>query len=110
MKVSLLSGLVFGFQVFVLVPALSPTAAAQDSAAGRALADQWCASCHAIAPGAGGSDQVPSFERIVQDRGRTEEWITTWLSVPHQSMPNLSLSRQEIADLVAYLETLRVSE
>jgi mono/diheme cytochrome c family protein len=85
-------------------------AAAQDPAAGRALAEQWCASCHAVAAGAGGSDRVPSFERIVEERDRSEEWLSTWLSVPHESMPSFSLSRQEFADLVAYLESLHAAE
>ncbi len=47
---------------------------------------------------------------IVQEPGRSEEWLGTWLSVPHESMPSFSLSRQEIADLVAYLERLRAAE
>lgn len=82
-------------------------ALAQDPAGGRALAEQWCAACHAVGPGEGGSDQVPSFQRIAEQRDRSEEWLRTWLSVPHQSMPDLSLSDREISDLVAYLESLR---
>ncbi len=91
---------------FLLIGLSSPSMA-QDAAAGRALAEQWCAACHAVAPGEGGSDQVPSFERIAKERERSEEWLRTWLSVPHQAMPNFSLSDQEITDLVTYLQSLR---
>ena len=101
-------GLGLGTVLFALAAGVPATA--QDPAAGRALAEQWCASCHIVAPGAGSSDNVPSLQSIVQDRGRSEEWLRTWLSAPHESMPSLSLSRQEIADLVVYFERLRTAE
>ncbi len=87
--------------------ALATPAAAQDAAAGRALAERWCAACHAVAPDSGDSDVVPSFERIARERQLTEESLTVWLAEPHQSMPSLSLTRREIADLTAYFESLR---
>lgn len=101
-------GLCLVIVLFALAAGVPATA--QDPAAGRALAEQWCTSCHIVAPGAGSSDQVPSLQSIVQDRGRSEEWLRTWLSAPHESMPSLSLSRMEIVDLVAYLESLRATE
>ncbi len=110
MRESSLFGPLLGPGVLLFGLAVGLPALAQDPAAGLALAERWCASCHAVAAGAGGSDQVPSFERIVQERDRSEEWLRTWLSVPHESMPSLSLSRQEIADLVAYLKSLRAAE
>lgn len=85
-------------------------ARAADPAEGRALAERWCASCHEIAPGQAGSDQVPSFETIVRRDGRSAEWIRTWLSTPHDFMPDLTLTREEIAHLVAYFDTLRPGE
>ena len=52
-------------------------ARATDSSEGRKLAEQWCASCHAIAPGRAGTEQAPPFESIVRERGRSDEWIGT---------------------------------
>jgi mono/diheme cytochrome c family protein len=85
--------------------AVSPVAA-QDAARGELLARQWCSGCHAVAPGESGNELAPSFEAVVRERQRTQEWLETWLSVPHETMPDLGLSRSEIADLVAYLQTL----
>lgn len=87
--------------------ALAAPAAAQDPAAGRALAERWCASCHVVAPDGGDSDVVPSFQRIARERQLTEQSLTVWLAEPHQSMPTLSLTRREIADLTAYFQSLR---
>lgn len=81
-----------------------------DPAEGLALAEQWCAGCHAIAPGRASGEQAPDFESIVGARERSDAWIRTWLSTPHQAMPDLSLSRNEIAALLAYLASLRPGE
>jgi mono/diheme cytochrome c family protein len=81
-------------------------ATATDSANGQRLAERWCAECHAIAPGQKrASDAVPTFAQI---GGRFDETaLATFLASPHHSrMPNLSLSRSEIADLVAYIKGL----
>jgi len=85
-----------------------PLAARADAVNGERLAQQWCANCHVI----GGDASVttvpqgpPSF-RTVAGRLDPDE-IRTWLTHPHGAMPDLALSRAEIADLVAYIETLR---
>ena len=85
-------------------------ARATDSSEGRKLAEQWCASCHAIAPGGAGTEQAPPFESIARERGRSDDWIGTWLSTPHKMMPDLALTRNEIAALLAYFDTLRPAE
>ena len=99
-----------GLSLFFCVVLFSSAAGAADPAEGRGLAQQWCSSCHAVAPGKAGNEQAPSFESIVRDRDRSPEWLSAWLSTPHELMPDLSLSRQEIAALIAYLDTLRLGE
>lgn len=86
---------------------ISGLASAADPIEGQMLARQWCTSCHAITPGQAVNEQAPSFAAIVRDRGRVADWLNTWLATPHEWMPDFSLSRQEIEDLVAYLESLR---
>jgi mono/diheme cytochrome c family protein len=100
----------FGLAAGLAVLGFGVPALAQDPAAGRALAERWCSACHAVTPGAVGSDVVPSFERIANDQVLTEEWLTARLAVPHHSMPSLSLTRRQIADLVAYVNSLRGGE
>lgn len=89
---------------------LAPGAArAADPAAGQDLAQQWCASCHAVMPGEAADKPAPSFESVVNERGRSDDWIGTWLSTPHAMMPDLALTRDEIAALVAYFDSLRAA-
>jgi len=103
----------FAFGILMLLVAalltLAPARAA-DPSEGRDLAERWCASCHAIAPGQASDEQAPTFVSVVQDRGRSDEWIRTWLSTPHDVMPDLALTRDEIAALVAYFDSLRTAE
>ena len=81
---------------------------AQDAQSGQALAQQWCTACHAIEPDVPAkTDAAPSFPNIVNAKGRSDEWISTWLVASHDVMPDFSLTRMEIADLVAYFGTLR---
>lgn len=90
-----------------LLAALAPTlaAAAPDLAAGERIAKRWCAECHAVAPGqAKASTDVPSFAAISD---RSPEALASLLAAPdkaHSRMQNLTLSRAEIADLVAYIK------
>jgi mono/diheme cytochrome c family protein len=88
-----------------LAAAAGPAMAAGDATDGRALALAWCTGCH-VAEG-GGTDVAPPLGSIANRAGRDEAYLWTWLSDPHPPMPQLSLSRQEIADLIAYLDTLR---
>jgi mono/diheme cytochrome c family protein len=76
-----------------------------DSARGRSIAERWCAECHVVAPGQRkASDAVPTFAQIGGSGRFDEATLSTFLANPHNSrMPNLSLTRSEIADLVAYI-------
>jgi cytochrome c len=78
-----------------------------DSAKGSQLAQQWCASRHVISGSRAGNVQEgpPSFPTIA--RARTADQLRAFLSHPHGAMPDLSLTRAEIDDLIGYIETLR---
>jgi mono/diheme cytochrome c family protein len=97
------------FLVVAVVLASSPTPAlAANEANGAQLARLWCASCH-LMPGSGQQavpQGPPSFRGIAQS-GRSPDQLRTFLAQPHGSMPNLTLSRSEIDDLIAYIMTLR---
>lgn len=90
---------------FVAV-AVAGTAAAQPAVnEGRRLAEQWCASCHAIAPGARppAGDAAPGFPAIAAMPSTTEMGLRVFLQTPHRNMPNYQFSRAELDALVAYL-------
>ncbi|MGF6174879.1 mono/diheme cytochrome c family protein [Ensifer sp. 4252] len=87
----------------------SKEGAAADLARGHSIAVRWCSECHMVAPGQGhGSDAVPTFAEIKASDRLDEAQLTAFLSAPeHSRMPNLSLTRAEIADLVAYIKAQR---
>ncbi len=76
-----------------------------DPASGRKIAQQWCASCHSLSsPPA--SDIAPSFPQIARNYVKTEDQLRAWLMRPHAPMPDYSLSRDDINDLLAFIRTL----
>ena len=80
---------------------------AGDLEVGRALAEQWCRSCHLIDPGQQqAADTAPPFAEIANDPVTTRAGLQAWLFDPHPPMPNLDLTRREIDDLTAYVLSL----
>jgi mono/diheme cytochrome c family protein len=79
---------------------------AADSTNGQRIAERWCAGCHVVTPEQQqASDAVPTFAQIGASERFDEAALTAFLASPHHSrMPNFSLSRSEIADLVAYIK------
>jgi mono/diheme cytochrome c family protein len=75
--------------------------------AGEVLAEVWCAACHSIGPDDVASDAAPSFYAVMNIQQRSAEFLRGWLFNPHGAMPDPNLSRSEIDDIVAYMETLR---
>jgi mono/diheme cytochrome c family protein len=89
----------------VLLAVAANAASAADSANGEKLAKRWCAFCHVVAPGQRrGSDAVPTFAAI---GGRMDaKAIAAFIMSPHPAkMPNLSLTRDEAAELAAYIKS-----
>ena len=87
------------------IAAAFPSAAA-DPAKGAQLARQWCVHCHVVAatPSPGTIQQgPPAFPAI----GMTGDQMRVFLSRPHGAMPDLALTRSEIDDVTAYIESLR---
>jgi cytochrome c len=80
-----------------------------DAENGKQLAEKLCISCHVISEGAETSVPagVPSFRGIANKPGQTGDHVRSKLINPHPPMPDISLSRQEIEDIIAYLDELR---
>ena len=53
------------------------------------------------------SDGAPAFKAVARERGMTRDRLRNWLADPHPPMPNLALARQDIEDLIDYIETLK---
>jgi mono/diheme cytochrome c family protein len=74
--------------------------------AGRELMTRSCITCHAANETTRTADSAPPLSYIVRDNRERPEWIKGWLMDPHNPMPNITLSRQQIADIIAYLNSL----
>lgn len=85
---------------------VSPAMAAGNAQAGHELAQRWCTSCHIIDPSGRGPDTGPPFPTVAQRSKDDRSWVRAWLADPHPPMPNFNLSRQQIDDLMAYLDSL----
>ena len=87
-----------------------PGLAAGRGEVGKAIGQRWCAACHQVSPEqTTASADVPSFMTIAQMRATPSALaaLEGFLADPHPVMPVMSLTRQEIADLVAYIGSLK---
>jgi mono/diheme cytochrome c family protein len=86
----------------------SMASAAGDPDTGRAIAERWCASCHLVAPEqTSATTEAPPFATIAQRSPDEIAALAAFLADPHPPMPQMSLTRDEIRDLLAYIASLR---
>lgn len=104
-------------RILVFLPLLLPAGLAigaplpgqPDPAKGKELAERFCTNCHLV----GGTTQshanadVPSFHEIANMEGQTAGDITAHIILPKHPMPQISLTKSELADLSAYILSLR---
>jgi mono/diheme cytochrome c family protein len=90
----------------IILALTSPAfAAPPDPTQGEQIARRWCAACHVVsADQKQANADVPSFANIA--KRKTNGDLTSFLTDPHPKMPDMSLSRQEIADITAYIRSL----
>ncbi len=92
----------------LVLGAASSVNAAENAAAGKALAERWCASCHLVSPDQkSATTEAPPFTTIAKRPEEQIEALDTFLTAPHPPMPPVSLTRQEIRDVVAYIKSLK---
>jgi mono/diheme cytochrome c family protein len=80
--------------------------AASDRDAGRDLAATWCSSCHLIEQKTAAVTQARPLSAIARDGTWTADALRGFLARPHGGMPDLHLTRQEIENMAAYIESL----
>lgn len=88
------------------------TAAAQQDGnrlRGHEMARQNCAECHAVEDNDARSPNpdAPTFRTIAAVPGMTALALTAALNTSHRSMPNILLTREEQANLIAYILSLK---
>lgn len=99
-------GWVLASMLTMSVPCLSSAKAEEfgDPVAGRRLATAWCANCHAF-PGSQRATVTgaPSFSAIAANSAMTRMALHAFLQTPHERMPDLHLSNDEMDDLIAFI-------
>jgi|GEM_PF-4862085 len=74
---------------------------------GQRVADKWCINCHLTSSErVDGSDAAPTWVSIAADPDKTDTYIRSFLTNTHGEMQGISLSRQQINDVIAYIRTL----
>jgi mono/diheme cytochrome c family protein len=88
---------------------LRPPERLPDTASGRDLSVRLCTNCHIVAAGAtGGPGQLaPPFAEIARKPGQNAERVAGAIIIPHPDMPAVSLTMQEIRDVVGYIMSLK---
>ncbi len=95
------------FSVIGLFALPSLAATPPDPAHGQTIVKRWCAGCHQVTPDQKPvSSDVPSFLFIAHQEKLTEKVLSDFLATPHPRMPDMGLTRGEIADIVAYIKSL----
>jgi len=101
------TSLVYAVTTVVALAVATTAASAEGSAAaGKRLAQRWCASCHQVEPRGPAKDVAPPFASLGVQKGKDPGWVRAWLANPHPPMQGISLSRQQTDDIVAYLRSL----
>jgi mono/diheme cytochrome c family protein len=96
--------------VLAAAPSLAagPVETPPDAVKGKALAERLCTNCHLV-----GDEQshanvdIPSFREIANQEGQTSGAIMARIIIPKHPMPAIPLEKNELADLAAYILTLR---
>jgi cytochrome c len=90
--------------------AFALAAAAQEpgnAEAGHELASKLCAGCHIMGNQRSGSDQAPPFPAIARNPDVSLAELHGWGGAGHPMLPDLALTPKQVADINAYLDSLR---
>lgn len=93
--------------LIVAVYGIGGTAHAADPKEGKRIYDSWCVTCHGSLTSTTAQDAAPPLALILRNKTLSPAVLRNWLANPHPPMPNLSLGRIEIDNIVSYLGTLR---
>jgi mono/diheme cytochrome c family protein len=88
---------------------MAPAAAQEEGSAeaGHALASQLCTACHIVGDERSGSDLAPPFPLVAKNPQLSLEQLHGWGGPGHPMLPDLALTPQQVADINAYLDSLR---
>ncbi len=77
---------------------------AQNAENGQRLSKRWCSECHAIGAASDKLHRAPSFASIAIRDAINVDMIASFILLPHATMPNPPLSRQDIARFIVEMK------
>jgi mono/diheme cytochrome c family protein len=80
---------------------------AQNAENGARLSQRWCSECHAIGSAADRFRGIPSFAAIAAKEKINAGMIASFLLLPHATMPNPPLSRQDAQDIAQFIMEMK---
>jgi mono/diheme cytochrome c family protein len=97
------------FAALAAALAVAPAMAQQPGSAeaGHELASKLCSGCHIVGNEPSGSDLAPPFLVIAKDPDTSLIELHSWLHTGHPTLRTLALNAKQIADINAYLDSLR---
>ena len=88
----------------------APLPGMPDPLHGKELARQLCSNCHLVDTQQQQTNaDVPSFNEIANQEGQTAGTIMAHIMLPKHPMPTIPLTQSELADLAAYILSMRKS-
>jgi len=91
-----------------LSTASAVTGVSADPIAGQNLAGKWCVECHGI-----GADRLspnlaaPTFPELAAEPSITEYSLHALLRSPHETMPHITFTPEQMDDIVDYIMSLK---
>jgi mono/diheme cytochrome c family protein len=104
MSVNVVKPLMLVVACLAMLPSLAW--AAGNAANGHVLARVWCSDCHLVDADGSGKDAAPPLAEIAQRGAPAQLEARQFIAAPHPPMPNFELAREQIDDIVAYLNSL----
>ena len=96
-------GLAAAFVIAVVVTGLSA-----DPIAGKSLADKWCVECHGIrANQLSPNLNAPTFPELAAEPSITEYSLRALLRSPHETMPHITFTTEQLDDIIDYIMSLK---
>ena len=95
---------------FLLSVASAPAAIAMaeevevgDPQAGLEYAKAVCANCHGISNITSPVPEATAFDEIAIEPGMSAKALLVWMQTLHPTMPNITIEREDLMDVIAYI-------
>ena len=75
--------------------------------AGLEFAIEFCSSCHAVAGDFSPLAAATPFNEVAERPGMTGTALAVFLQTSHPTMPNFVLDKQDMLDVIAYIQSLK---